>query len=388
MRIGILTVHSQINYGAVLQTYALQTILSEMGHDVVVLNRKVDATADPLLGPLEIKSFQCWSRLLLRGLVGLGDYADLHRRIRTRRFIREILHLSNYEFTDWSDAPYDLGVDVIVVGSDQIWNTTPHDPHMFLLDTQMDIPAITYAASFGTDSLDAKWEPLFKRQLPHFRCLSVRERQGQRILQDLGFSSSKVLDPTVLVRRSAWEKFIRPPQTKRKRLVCYFSTMPSWQDMLSIYQFSDENNCLVELFLGRIPLEMPKHLDGWRSVFCEPFYSARHKVHNMFCATPDVFVSAVANAEWVVTSTFHGLMFASIFGKQVRLVNSFHKNHQGLKRMEEYIEDFMSGEVEVQTIGEALLSLKVGQVKYEVDKIRAARTMSKEWLENALILCQ
>ena len=39
MKIGILTLLISDNYGGILQNYALQTILTNMGHDVITVQR-------------------------------------------------------------------------------------------------------------------------------------------------------------------------------------------------------------------------------------------------------------------------------------------------------------------------------------------------------------
>ena len=38
MRIGIVTFHRAVNYGAVLQTWALYKFLADLGHDVNVID--------------------------------------------------------------------------------------------------------------------------------------------------------------------------------------------------------------------------------------------------------------------------------------------------------------------------------------------------------------
>lgn len=41
MRIGILTLPPNANYGGILQAYALQTVLEGQGHQVVVFDRQI-----------------------------------------------------------------------------------------------------------------------------------------------------------------------------------------------------------------------------------------------------------------------------------------------------------------------------------------------------------
>ena len=388
MKIGILTVHSQINYGAILQTMALQHVLSTMGYDVVILDRQLDKDLPgALLGALAKFDLKCWTKLIARGLLMLGDFCDLIRRVRTECFIKRHLRLSSFKFINLEDIPSGLRIDMILVGSDQIWNTRCHDPHVFLLDAPFMIPAVAYAASFGMDAIDMEWKELFKRQLPRFSAVSARERQGVGILSQFGIRAQRVLDPTLLPDHSAWEPLVKRRLTEKKTLVCYFTEMPPLEELRNIYYFAKNQKCRVEIYVGNVPMRFPPTLAAFCNVVGEKILSLRRGVRHRFCATPREFVSSIANAQWVVTSAFHGLMFACVFKKEVRLVKSFHgTNSGGFRRMEEFVDDFMSGQVIFTTIGGALSSLNSGNISYDDEKLLAARDLSLKWLTSSLNL--
>ena len=385
MKIGILTVHDQINYGAILQAFALQSVLSDLGHEVLVFDRKMDPVHGSLLGPIENGNIECWVKLIARGFLGLGDFADMMRRIRTWRFIRQHLHLTKYRFLSWAEAPDNLGVDLIVIGSDQVWNTKHHDPHVFLLDSSHNVPAISYAASFGTDSIDEEWFSLFARQLPKLQKISVREKQARVILSKLSLSAQRVVDPTLLPEKTLWGQFVKRRATKRRLLVCYFATQPSLVVIRDLLSFSKRNDCNVEIFVGAIPIPLPDSTTAWRNHIIKLLLFLNPRIHFMFGALPNVFVNSVANADWIVTSAFHGLMFSCIFRKQIRLVRSFYKdNRPGFKRMEEFVSDYMSGNVIVNDVRDALRSLEKETVTYEDAKLDFDCRKSLQWLRSAL----
>lgn len=133
MKIGILTFHSQLNYGGVLQCWALVQALKGMGHEVVVVDRWIT----PDNGLLEHGYNHGWKpliKLLLRTVTLCGDFAVWLRVRRTKRFVKS-LGLTNYHFHDWKDAPNDLGIDCLVVGSDQVWHGGDWgDPRPYLLE--------------------------------------------------------------------------------------------------------------------------------------------------------------------------------------------------------------------------------------------------------------
>ena len=108
MKIGILTFHSQLNYGGVLQCWALQTALEKMGHEVVVIDRWLTPDNRHLEHGYNRKRKKWWLRFWIRSLLGLGDMRFWLRVRRTKRFLREKLHLTPYHFVDWKDAPRDL----------------------------------------------------------------------------------------------------------------------------------------------------------------------------------------------------------------------------------------------------------------------------------------
>ena len=98
MKIGILTFHSQLNYGGVLQCWALQTALEKMGHEVVIIDRWLTPDNWHLERGYDRKQKKWWLRFWLRSLLGLGDMRFWLRVRRTKRFIHEKLHLTSFHF--------------------------------------------------------------------------------------------------------------------------------------------------------------------------------------------------------------------------------------------------------------------------------------------------
>lgn len=384
MVIGILTVHKQINYGAILQTYALQSTLERMGHKVVILDRNIDLTTGPILGAISNGSLRCWLQILLRQCLGLWDIQDIIRRIRSLMFIKKHLHLTKYKFNDWTDAPEKLGVDLIVVGSDQIWNTKHHDPRVFLLEGAPNIPAITYAASFGTNGIDEKWISLFQKQLPKFKNLSVREEQGQNILKSIGFDAKHVLDPTIIATDEIWKPFIKNKKNNKKLLVCYFSARPSYEEVILLDNFAKENNCIVEIYLGIVPQALPEDFNGWRKHFNELYNFKRIKWS--LTNTPSEYINSFANADWIITNAFHGLMFATIFNKQVRILKKCHqKNLASFNRLQEFVLRNITGNTIVDDINDAINSINNGNtISFNNANLEYEKKLSKMWLNDAL----
>ena len=97
-------------------------------------------------------------------------------------------------------------------------------------------------------------------------------------------------------------------------------------------------------------------------------------------------MDAFANADYVITSTFHGLMFASIFRKQVRVLKEpFEDNPAGFRRLHEFINYYMNGDVVQYSFKDALDSIFSGEeICYKEDEIQLNREKSINWLGEAV----
>ena len=386
MKIGILTFHSQLNYGGVLQCWALQTALEKLGHEVVVIDRWQDKDNSWLeKGYDEYGMFQ-WIKFLVRSAMGLGNINQWLRVRRTKRFLTEHLRLTPYHLFDWKDAPKELGIDMFVVGSDQVWHCGDWgDPRVYLLEGAPKIPAIAYAASFGLTELpkylserdgDSLAEPVYRAGLKKFKAISCRESEGVSLCRKLGFKAEHVLDPTLLVNKADWECLIRVEKKHSKtRVVCYLLGTDYKIVLQRLVRFSRENDCEVEIFVDQwvfYALPMPTSASKfvqWATGLKRKVFG---KVRICDSAGPIEFVRAIANADFVVSDSFHALMFSIIFGRKVRILapKSSHR-----KKMFARIEEFaskMTWQVVVDSLDAALKSFVDDDVA----------TIDSTWLES------
>ena len=109
MRIGILTYHSEMNYGCTLQAYAMQEAYRQLGHDPVIIDRYITSDNSLLLGPLARKGIKSRAGLFLKFFLGVGTFSMTLRVIKTLRFHKKFMNKTLYSFYDWKDAPTDLG---------------------------------------------------------------------------------------------------------------------------------------------------------------------------------------------------------------------------------------------------------------------------------------
>lgn len=407
MKIGILTFHSQLNYGGVLQCLALQTALEMMGHEVVVIDRWMTPDNWPLERGYDRKRKKWWLHFWFRSLLGLADMRFWLRVHRTKRFIREKLHLTPYHFYDWKDAPRKLGVDMIVVGSDQVWHCGDFgDPRPYLLEGAPNVPAIAYAASFGFPTLpqklgqsvgtDAEFlaEPIYQSGLSRFQAIGCREAEGVGICRALGFEATHVADPTLLLNSSKWMSIakyciatnrITPP----RRILCYFLGESVHSMLPILISFAKHHHIQIDV----LTKDWEQHNDILptpRSLLTLRQWGARfvHRMRKIQIRTnagPIEFIQMHCKADAIVTDSFHSLAFSALFGKNVRFLAPTTDNRRAMFGR---IADFAAnadGPLVCATLSEALESLVCG-IRTEIcqEYIEYIRGKSMRFLREVL----
>ena len=198
-KIGILTYHRAYNYGAVLQAYALQSAIQNINYNVEI----IDYCCDYIEKIGSEKSIKNIIKFILSG-----------RRINQtkKKFVKfrnDKLNLSNNDFNrDTIKEIADL-YDIYIVGSDQVWNYqgSNFDKTYFLDFVKQNTKKKSYAASFGISKIPPKYEKEYIRLLNKFSDISVREKQGINIINNLlGKDCELVLDPTLLLSKKEWKE--------------------------------------------------------------------------------------------------------------------------------------------------------------------------------------
>ena len=222
MKIGILTLPLHINYGGIMQVYALQTRLERMGHDVIVFQKDVHPNYSlpfwkyPLAyGKRMLKKILVDKREPLnKEKINKREFPIIQQHLNT--FINGHIHTVMYE----NVANINLStIDCIVVGSDQIWRpihvknllkTRIQDAYLsFTKD--WDGLRVAYATSFGVENWEyTKKETEDCRKLVRlFNAVSVRELSAVGLCyKHLGINAVQVLDPTLLLKEDDYRYLI------------------------------------------------------------------------------------------------------------------------------------------------------------------------------------
>lgn len=295
-KVGIITYHFALNYGAVLQCYALKEYLSSQGYDVIVLNYVTDKQKknNGLLKPINnLKS-------ILINIFLLPFYKN--RKIKYKKFLKfneKYLNLSiplnNME--DLKKYIENNKIDYIISGSDQVWNPNIEDfDAAFFFPKKVHAKKIAYAASIGNASIDTlkKYSSFIK----DFSLISLREKSSIKIIEKITNKKIySVCDPVLLMTKDEWnKKFVRDNNCK-KYLLCYFLHKENFKkEFRVVKQIAKLKNLQIKIINAR-------------------YSKYSFKKGTMFSVGPDEFVNLFSNADFICTDSFHGTIFSIIFKK-------------------------------------------------------------------------
>lgn len=296
-KVGILTYHTGFNYGASLQAYALQRVIDNMKIDCEIIN-------------FETESFLASREMFSRKPRRVKELIKMASRIPYRRSLLERQHMfdqftetclvtSPLYRTEKEVEKHSTDYDCILCGSDQIWNLgTPDAPDgnpIFFLNFPKKQKRVSYAASFGKWIYNPHDEKIVLRWLKEFDAISVRESSGQNYLKSRGINSTLTLDPTLLLDADQYDAICAEPQIIEKYVLMF-----SWNCNGDVISAAKE----VSNKLG-YPLY---HLTP-------PPRALFSGIERKLDAGPREFLSLIKNAEFVVTNSFHGTAFSTIYEK-------------------------------------------------------------------------
>ena len=219
MKVGVLTLPLDNNYGGNLQTYALMYALRSIGKEPILINRLM--SVNPITFPIRVFLRSILKLIFLNKNINVYD--EIERGIESKLlgykildFINEYLQPQTEEF-DSSKKMKALiksyGLEAIIVGSDQVWRasyTRNYQDYFLDFSEKLLVKRIAYAASFGKDSLEYSPKQITKcrKLLKRFDKISVREKSGIQICNDsLGAEAEHIIDPTMLLESKHYEKF-------------------------------------------------------------------------------------------------------------------------------------------------------------------------------------
>lgn len=396
MRIGLLTFHLTTNYGAQLQAFALMTAIRRLGHEVVFINRQ-DATMRQMLsanvesvGKYRI-SFKALVTRFVFYVFGIGCQVQKDRVDSAIGFADSFFPQTNFSFDKWNEVPvcaWRLAkIDMVVVGSDQVWNCVWMDPSAYLLENAPQVRALTYAVSFGMSNIPQHEKPRYLAALGRLGAVSAREMEGVNIIVAEGFRADHVCDPTLLIEAEGWANVTGGMETSPRRTWVMYFISSNWSDELdAIDACAKKNNIAVEIFLGKARDRRIRPLKNLLTFVKEKRILKHGNVHVREGAGVADFVRSLAHADGVVSDSFHALMLSSIFHRNVRILEPQNIGRRIMfSRIEEFAAMYVCGDWRAGSIGAACHSLlNRPPITFADDKISQFKDYSLSWLRDAL----
>lgn len=310
-KIGILTLyHDNHNYGGLLQSYALCKVLNDLGYDARQISYVLSS------GYPEYNTSKARIKRALRPVSEISKYliyggwykAYTERCRNLLDFEHSIPHTE--EVTAQNIIKLNSYFDTFVCGSDQIWNPIGWQDTLFLSFVKPGKKKIAYSASMARDSFAKEDAEYALRMMHGFTAISLREEQSIKALRqwDSGFNAEVMPDPTMLLNRDQWSAIESDRKPCNHYIFAYFLGKDLSQREQAI-QYAKEHGVKIFFING-----LDKENRNWEKANKE--YMLDH------VSVPD-FLSLINKADLVITDSFHGAVFSSIFQTNFIVMNRF-----------------------------------------------------------------
>ena len=299
--IGLLTFHKSINYGSVLQAWALTKTISKK-YNVEVIDYK------PNQYEYLYNLYRSWNtinnfkynlkRIPLRKAIKNQSYLF-------KKFREEQLPLSQIEYNSANANKVADYYNAIVVGSDQVWNLRAKDcDSVFFLPFSFNGKKVSYACSINdTDYTEERCSDALKNQICNFDFISVREKSGSEKLQNYILNKKKVytlLDPTLLCDKEEFESLLSDRIIKENYIFLY-NVWTSEAGIQAAKYISEKFNMPVYTIMTASNIKEIKLLEK-KGINVEKVKTS-----------PSDFLNYFRYASYIVTESFHGTAFSLIF---------------------------------------------------------------------------
>lgn len=373
-KIGIISHLSNdtLNYGNRLQAYALNNYL--------IKNFECEATSliiDFYEKQITFKKSPIWfiQRVVKKvkekfNPVSESFNARFSLRLKNcQEFTNKTRTLNISDFGDLENVDF----DVLIAGSDVVWSQVDFGvDRIRFLDFKLSNPykKFSYAASFGQNWIPSQNRKYVKKYLNDFDAISVREKSSLELLKSIGIDNAvHTCDPTLLLTAEEWTSVSEPVQEITEKYIFVYLLGKDEKQRKAIKELAKQK----DLKIATIP-----HANNIYNPVDDNF--GDYKIMN---AGPESWVWLIKNAEYVITDSFHGSVFSTIFSKKF-LVTKRHWEQDINMRMTDFLDtiDEQDKFVDITAVG------SLDDFIWDYEKIYKITDefieKSKEYLEKAL----
>lgn len=299
MKVGTLTFHRACNNGAVLQAYALEKALNKIeGVQAEIIDyscEKIDYAYTPAFCFSNCNFIKGFLKYIIRRK-SIGNRNDQFSKFR-----KNFLKVSDKEYNKNTIIETVKKYDLFVCGSDQIWNyELTNSDTTYLLDfVNKSSKKASYAVSFGISEIDQVHRMMYKDLIEDYKYISMRESMGAELVNKLTNRKCEVhIDPVFLQTANEWKSLCRPLKRKRYVLIYMVGMGRIVDEMVDFAKDLAKQNNLELLFMN--------------TEYIPYLYTDIKHVKEV---GPDMFLSYIMNADYIVTNSFHATCFSILFHK-------------------------------------------------------------------------
>lgn len=295
MKVGILTFHRALNYGAVLQALGLVKTVEKLGVDANVIDYRCKTIED------DYRNIKIEKGSFIKDVVNSAlSYKTRKRKKNTfRAFCNNNLNLSSNAYYSNEDlSKLNDQYNTFITGSDQVWDNkcANFDEAYFLTFVNDSNKKNSYAASFAFGELPQGLEDEYKERLKNFNSISVREEKGKNIFSKLLNRDIHIdLDPTLLLDKEEWISYTEKNNESEKYILIYTVNQPR-----ELFSYAEELSKST----------------GYKLIYINDSLNKKVNAEYKRGVSPSEFLTLFANAEYVLTNSFHGTAFSIIYEKK------------------------------------------------------------------------
>jgi len=291
-KVGIITIHYNGNYGAVLQTYALQTAILNSGCDCEIINYAPNHSNDQL---------HIFTKSIFRTIRNILNCKNVISRIISfKKFFKEKYRLSGKRIKTPAELnSINFNYDLFITGSDQTFNPLIYNdislsmPYMLSFTDSAN--KYSYASSSGehTSELSPDLKQHLYNQLSKYKYVTVREASTVSFLESIGIKNAKtVIDPTLLLTNEQWSLIKEPVKYKKNSYILFYSVLSAPWIVEAIKDLSKKTGLKI------------------LAVHYKNSHELKTNFERVSYSSPGQFLSLIENAALVCTTSFHGTVFS------------------------------------------------------------------------------
>lgn len=325
MKIALLNLPLDANYGGNLQRYALVTAIKNLDNTIQIEHINLDT----VYKQGGIRRCLSYCKRMINKIIGKYPYPINFERFYQNSLEKKLLNIRPFyqkyvPYTPVIKKRTDLNkltcYDAVIVGSDQVWRKTMVqafgiDAYFLSFIRNCRCRRLAYAVSFGTDKNELSRKDI--KRLGHlyslFDAVSVREKSALSLLQQYQWNTPKaihLLDPAFLLSLNDYIDLMNRAKTVEPsgNMFCYILDMDS-NKRTKIEQLASQKQLI------------PFHID----------------IHAEYVESIEQWLRSFYEAEFIVTDSFHGLVFSIIFNKPFYL---FYNSQRGNTRFDSLLSVF------------------------------------------------